>query len=520
MILLRKIFKATGVYFISLFIYSSTYAQTSELRQFITSPGTAFREWDIKNEKAIKEFYEVLGYRSAWTGDLCQDNKKYLLTLLRHAGDFGLREEDYQWDFMRLYCDSAGSLTIPDRIGVEIRLTDAALSFFHDIAFGNTVPPLSYSGLEYHPSCISIPWQMAKHIEHECIDGLVEVLQPNMQEIKLILHDLRRLRKRFSDTSFAEQKIISPKVTTGNKPLVRKLYDLGVMDSVNGSLTDKILVQRVKAAQQLFGLLDDGVLRSTSLQELNIPIAVRIKQLSLSVNYYRWMYCLSRQEPIVVVNIPAAYLRVYQEGKSFLEMRMIVGKPATPTPTLSSRITEVIIYPYWTVPYSIATKELLPSIKRNRGFIDAGNYQVLNKNGKIMDPDAIDWASLSGSNFPYTIRQSTGCDNALGVLKLNFYNPFSVYLHDTPSKSLFMLNKRFFSHGCMRLGNPLELGHLVLGNNGLAIDTLTESCLINQQPTVIPVANSLPVVVWYNPAGINENGKLVYYEDIYKKFRW
>jgi murein L,D-transpeptidase YcbB/YkuD len=155
-------------------------------------------------------------------------------------------------------------------------------------------------------------------------------------------------------------------------------------------------------------------------------------------------------------------MKVYSQGKVNLEMRMIVGKPSTPTSTLASRVNEVILYPYWHVPYSIATKELLPIIKRNPGYIEAGNYQVLNKSGNIVDPYSINWRALSRNYFPYLIRQSTGCDNALGLLKLNFYSPFGIYLHDTPVKSLFMLNKRYFSHGCMRMEKPMELGHLVL----------------------------------------------------------
>ena len=271
----------------------------------------------------------------------------------------------------------------------------------------------------------------------------------------------------------------------------------------------------------MFGLLDDGVIRSTFLKEINVPVSTRIRQLSLAINYYRWLYCLSRTEKVIVVNIPAAYLKVYSEGKAVLEMRMIVGKPATPTPTLSSRIKDVILYPYWTVPHSIATKELLPAIKRDLSYIDVNSYQVLNKQGKIMDPSTINWSSLSSAYFPYIIRQSTGCDNALGLVKLDFYNPYSVYLHDTPSKSLFMLNKRYFSHGCMRLENPMELGYLVLGDNWIAIDTLEQKgCLHNQSPITVPVSQQLPVVVWYNPAGTAKNGRLVYYEDIYNRFRW
>jgi L,D-transpeptidase YcbB len=246
-----------------------------------------------------------------------------------------------------------------------------------------------------------------------------------------------------------------------------------------------------------------------------------LQQLNTALNYYRWLYCITEQQPTIVVNIPATVLKVYYNRQVLLETRIIAGKPYTPTPTLSSMVNEVILYPYWHVPYSIATKELLPIIKRNPGYLDANNYQVLNEQGKIMDPYKIEWHLLSAGYFPYTIRQSTGCDNALGLLKLNFYNPFSVYLHDTPFKPLFSFNKRFFSHGCMRVEKPMELGHLVLKNNGIAIDTLEQKgCLRNQQPIVVPVPEPLPVIVWYNPVGIDSTGRVIFFEDVYKKFKY
>jgi murein L,D-transpeptidase YcbB/YkuD len=174
------------------------------------------------------------------------------------------------------------------------------------------------------------------------------------------------------------------------------------------------------------------------------------------------------------------------------------------------------------VPNSIATKELLPLIKRNPGYINTGNYQVLNNSGRIVNPYSINWHALSRSYFPYTIRQSTGCDNSLGLLKLNFYNPFGVYLHDTPSKSLFALKKRFFSHGCMRMEKPMEIGHLVLKDNFIAIDTLEQKgCLINQSPITVNADVHMPVIVWYNPVSVDiATGRVIFYEDVYNKFDW
>lgn len=495
-------------------------AQQADIRTLVET-GAPWEKWGIRDTAAIREFYRTMEYRAAWTGNEGRAHLPYLLTLLKQAADQGLEEKDYQYDFIRSFRDSILNLQYNvDWIMHEFRLADAALHYFRDIAFGNTVPAFGYAGLNYKPECISVPWQLARHIHYNSLEKLSQVLEPPIPEIKVIRSGILRLRKVLSDTAFREEKIVSLKSNAANKPLLKKLYYLGIHDSLDGKFTDKMVVAKVREVQKLFDLLDDGVIRSTLLKELNISIPARLKQLNLSLNYYRWLYCLSRKESVVVVNIPAAYLKVYSEGKPELEMRMIVGKPSTPTPTLTSRITQVILYPYWMVPYKIATKELLPSIKRNPGYIDAHSYQVLNQQGKVVNPYSINWHALSTSYFPYVIRQSTGCDNALGLLKLNFYNPYSVYLHDTPSKSLFMLNKRYFSHGCMRMEKPLDLGHMVMRNNEVAIDTLTEKgCLHNQSPLTVHAEVHMPVVVWYNPAGVNPAGKLVYFGDAYRKFQ-
>ncbi|HNF03367.1 MAG TPA: L,D-transpeptidase family protein, partial [Ferruginibacter sp.] len=261
-------------------------------------------------------------------------------------------------------------------------------------------------------------------------------------------------------------------------------------------------------------------LRSTTLQALNVPLRQRVGELESALNAMRWLHCIKQEQHVAIVNLPSASLLLYEHGNLVLTSRLIVGKQSTPTPTLSSTITEVILYPYWNVPYKIATRELLPIIKRNRGYLAANNYQVLNSSGKVVNPENINWHSLGPSNFPYTIRQSTGCDNALGLVKLNFYNPFSVYLHDTPNKFLFSMNKRYFSHGCMRLEKAMELGRYIMRGNTLALDTLSEKgCLRNQAPITVPATEKIPVFVLYHTAWINAGGELRFYEDVYRKIK-
>jgi L,D-transpeptidase YcbB len=518
--MLRNIFKIKYpglLFFMAVTVMSfPAYSQVTptRLQQFLySSESKHFTE----RAELIQRFYKSLNYQHAWLGSNANINRQDLLDMLQQASGYGLEEMHYQYDFIKAYRNGVSPATVEDSIEADLKFTDAAVHFFTDIAFG-TKPALGYHGLNYEPICRDISLLVSEYYSKNQLRLFANMLDSGMPQIKLILERIRLLERKKSDSSFSEEKIRSAAVNHNNKPLLKKLYYLGLSDSVDQK-NNRGIKDRLTEAQRQFNLLSDGVLRGTIIAELNVPVAIRIKQLKTAINYYRWLYCLTQQEPVIVVNIPAAYLKVYDADSIMLQMKMVVGARSTPTPSLSSRVTEVVLYPYWTVPYSIATKELLPAIKKDPGYINAHNFQVLNKQGKVMDPYKINWQELSASNFPYTIRQSTGCDNALGTLKLNFYNPYSVYLHDTPYKSLFLLNKRYFSHGCMRLEKPVELGYLILKNNRIAIDTITEKgCLLRQSPLVVPADEKMPVVVWYNPVDTDATGRVIFYEDIYRKF--
>jgi hypothetical protein len=497
------------------FITAFSQITQEQLLQFISETKN-----NCKGE--ITDFYSRLNYKTAW---IQKDNltaRNIFLNELKLSAGLGLAENDYPITYIEsLNKGTALLLNIDDSLQAEVRITRSALHFYKDYCHGNATPALGYNELKYQPGCRDIPVLLANFISTNKLSLLLTEFFPVFPEIVLIEQKIKWMHHIMADSSFNEVKITSAKVSWDNKPLVTKLCQLGIIVFPDKKINDSLLQLKVKEAQYQFNLPADGVLRSSSLQELNMSLSTRMRQLNLSVNYYRWLSCLTQNQPVIVVNIPAAYLKVYQDNKVILEMRMIVGKLSTPTPTLASTVREVILYPYWYVPYSILSKELLPSIQRNPGLIESGNYQVLNSSGKIMNPYSINWSAWSAGNFPYTIRQSTGCDNSLGLLKLNFYSPFGVYLHDTPKKRLFALNRRYFSHGCMRMQKPMELGHLVLKNNINAIDTLTEKgCLKSQAPITVKADENIPVIVWYNPAGIDSTGRVLFYEDVYRKFDW
>jgi murein L,D-transpeptidase YcbB/YkuD len=495
-------------------ITATAQINTDEI-QLITR--TSYTENPLQYPEYIKEFYKINGYNYGWVNR--QENIQTLFQLLQTAPDLGLSREDYQFAFIQ---SLRNHFFIPptqrDSLLAEIRLTDAAIHFFRDIVYGNRKPATGYNGLNYSPDCFNIPASMAAAIAENRLPGLVKDLEPDVAGYQTLKDWLGLFTQSVKDSSFKEVKITSSRITNINQPLMNRLYYLGIIDSLNINYTDAAIKMKVRSAQRLFNLMDDGVLNKLTLEALNTPLAVRIEELKAAMNTVRWLRCASRQSPVFVVNIPSANLLVLHNEKVLLQSKVIVGKRATPTPTLTSTITEVVLYPYWMVPNKIATRELLPLIQHNTGYLAANNMQVLNKAGKVVDPYTINWNSLSISYFPYVLRQSTGCDNSLGIVKLNFYSPYSVYLHDTPWKVLFNFNKRYFSHGCMRVEKAIELAHFLLKENTIAIDTLEEKgCLLHQAPLPIPIPEHVPVFVLYNTAWIDSTGTVQFNEDVYRK---
>lgn len=509
--------KTGSLFLAACFLHFTAFTQfgPEQVQQFITAKNNTIHA-------GIPEFYSRLHYQTAWIQKENTGNLNIFLHMISLSPVFALRAGDYRVDEISAIRNGNGDLqNAVDSLEAEMKITGAAIRFYEDLAHGNTKPALGYNGLNYKPGCRNIAALLADHISSGRLASLFLEASPVFPEITAIENKIKSLLIKMAGPGFSEPVVTSSAADTGNKPLMVRLYQLGIIDDAGRIMPDSILKGKVKEAQKQFDLVPDGVPGKRTRAQLNIPLSVRLQQLYLAVNYYRWLYCLVQQQSVIVVNLPAANLTVYQSREAILRMRMIVGKRTTPTPTLSSQVSEVILYPYWHVPRSIATKELLPAIKRNPGYIDAGNYQVLNKAGNIVDPYSVNWHALSQSNFPYLIRQSTGCDNALGLLKLNFYNPFGVYLHDTNNKNLFKQQKRFFSHGCMRMEKPMEMGHLILGTNRVAIDTLDQKgCLRNQSPVTVKVTERMPVIVWYNPVGIDSARRVIFYEDVYGKFNW
>jgi murein L,D-transpeptidase YcbB/YkuD len=194
---------------------------------------------------------------------------------------------------------------------------------------------------------------------------------------------------------------------------------------------------------------------------------------------------------------------------------VIVGAAKTRTPLLTSEISNFITYPQWTVPYSIIFKEMLPQIQKSTDYLRKQNLMVVDKNDSIIDPTTINWSKLSKKRFPYLLKQRQGDDNSLGVLKFNFVNKYSVYLHDTNARWLFSKSARALSHGCVRVKEWEKLSHFLVKNDSVKYhpDTL-RSWIKRQEKHVVYGFRKIPIFIRYYTCE-GSDGKVKFYDDIY-----
>ena len=295
--------------------------------------------------------------------------------------------------------------------------------------------------------------------------------------------------------------------------LTVRLIQSGHLDS--SIITDSVTLRNaVKTFQREFNIYPDGVAGKQTVQVLNKQ--PRDWLLQAAVNLDRWRKLPDTlPERYLMVNIPAFRMVVIENEDTVLESRVIVGAPRTRTPVLNSVMTNFILFPYWRVPYSIVFKEMLPQIKKDPYYLVEKNLEVVNHNGEVVDPDSIDWNRLGRKYFPYVLRQMDGLDNSLGILKFNFSNKYSVYLHDTNNRTLFSNSNRALSHGCVRVQQWDSLAmYMVREDPKPSMRDSVRTWLEREEKRQYNLAKRLPIYVRYFTAEMRY-GRMQFYEDIY-----
>ena len=274
---------------------------------------------------------------------------------------------------------------------------------------------------------------------------------------------------------------------------------------------DGALAAAVKKFQVRHGLEAKGLFGKQTVVAMNIPPEERRKQIILNMERWRWMPDNLGDEHFMV-NIAAYELQWVVANHEVERMNVVVGAVATQTPEFSDELEYVELNPTWTVPYSIATKEMLPKIKADP-YHYADEFELF-ANGKLADWGSVNWSSYGGGSFPFTFRQKPGAKNALGKVKFMLPNKHNIYLHDTPAKDKFANSTRAFSHGCIRLSRPIDLAYKLLGDKKGMPSSEIDGIWANGQTTKVVLPQKIPIHLVYATAFASDNG-IEFRTDVY-----
>jgi murein L,D-transpeptidase YcbB/YkuD len=293
-------------------------------------------------------------------------------------------------------------------------------------------------------------------------------LRPNIPSYGLLMRELAEYRTIAENGGWETVKA-GGKIDPGDSdPRISQIRrrleitgDLSDLNNINSELYDPALKKDILYFQERHGLEADGVIGKASFAAMNVPVDIKINQIRVNLERFRWV-THNLSENFIIVNIARYRAYVVKDSERVFETNVQVGTDLNKTPVFKSRLQYIEFNPTWTVPRSITVKEMIPKIKKGPKYLTDRNMVLLDASGKIVPMSSVDFSTISANNFPYTIRQEPGPGNALGEVKFIFPNKYAVYLHDTPSKYLFGKAKRSFSHGCIRTQNPLDLAEVLL----------------------------------------------------------
>ncbi|RYE11286.1 MAG: murein L,D-transpeptidase [Hyphomicrobiales bacterium] len=282
-------------------------------------------------------------------------------------------------------------------------------------------------------------------------------------------------------------------------------------DRINGNF-DGAMDLAVRKFQVRHGIVPTGKIDEPTFYALAVPAEQRLAQLMLNAARVESL-AGSLQERYLLVNIPAASIETVQGGMVNSRHNAVVGKIDRQTPLMSSKVHQVKFNPYWTVPKSIIEKDLIRYMNDDPNYLTNFNIRIFDGNGNELPPTAIDWSTNDA--VKYTFRQDPGGENSMGHVKIDFYNPYDCYLHDTPAKALFGENQRFHSSGCVRVdGVDTVVNWLLQDNGGWDIDGIHAMFATNENVNV-PLTFQMPIHTTYITAWSNRQGTVSFRDDVY-----
>jgi L,D-transpeptidase YcbB len=304
-------------------------------------------------------------------------------------------------------------------------------------------------------------------------------------------------------------------------PEIRKrLYFWGFLQAYETDeekVYDSIMEPGIKMLQIRHGMEPDGVIGQGTIRAANMTPEDLISTASVNLERLRWLPDSIKDLELILVNTANFQLDFIQRRDTVLTSRVIVGKSYHSTPQFSAPMSYIVFSPTWTIPSSITRNEIIPAIKKDNQYLAKKNMKLLTSSGSVVDPNTIDWTKVNPRNFPYTVRQEPGEQNSLGLVKFMFPNKYSVYIHDTPSRSLFDREDRALSHGCIRIQKPFELSKLLLSFDSSWTDEKIQNAMKQSREQTVMLDRKIPVVILYLTYWTDGMGNPYFRHDIYSR---
>ncbi|MBX3257553.1 MAG: L,D-transpeptidase family protein [Chitinophagaceae bacterium] len=473
--------------------------------------------------ETVQKWYDTKDSLRTWS-----DQKQWnaladsLYDFIKNCELYGLFPMDYHFSSLRhihqaLKTDSASMMDAAMWARADVMFTDAFVQIAKHLKLGRLEKDsITLRKDTTLPDSLYVALLQNVH-QQKVLTPLLEDLEPQLQPYRELRHAIKPFldsmdRKVYTYITYPLE--IPEDSALFLKQLQARLYEGGYIAFNDRSADTAELAEAVRTYQEDKKLKVDGKAGPMVVGSLNDNDRERFTRIAINLDRYKLMTdTLPRR--YVWVNIPSFKLRLWDADTLKFESKVVVGQPATRTPVLTSEMTNFIIFPQWTVPYSIIFKEMLPKIQKNVGYLDKQNLMVVDKNDSIIDPATINWFKLNKNNFPYLLKQREGDDNSLGVIKFNFRNKYSVYLHDTNARGLFARSSRALSHGCVRVQQWEKLYKYLVKNDSVRYkpDTLA-AWMKRKEKHTVNFSAKIPVFIRYFSAEANE-GKIIFYEDIY-----
>jgi len=340
---------------------------------------------------------------------------------------------------------------------------------------------------------------------------------PAYQRLCAALADLRAAAAAGGWPRIGEGPTMHPGDVDPRVPVLRRRLDAAPTDDPDSLRYDADLAVAVMRFQARHGLAADGVIGRRTVAALDVPAAARARQAALNLERLRWLP-KELGERHVIVNVPAGTLTMVANDSVHGVMRAVVGRPDRPTPTLASRITRLELNPAWNIPHKLAREDVLPHVHEDPTYLQQQGIRVFaswRDDAPEIDPATIDWTAVGKQNFAYKLRQDPGPLNPLGRVKFLFDNPYSVYIHDTPSRNRFAMPARFYSSGCVRIENPAALARFLVAEGEPAARDRLENALASAGPGQVRLPRSVPVYLVYWTAWVDPDGVVQFRDDVY-----